>query len=60
MPIQLDEPSYKTQLYLYYKDVVEMERIYGRGWTGIIRELVRQHLRERKAKWNQQETQSTS
>jgi hypothetical protein len=57
MPIQLDEPTYKTILHIYYADAVEMERIYGRGWTGIIRELVRQHLKERKAKW---EAQSTS
>jgi hypothetical protein len=57
MPITLDEPTYKTILQIYYTDAVEMERIYGRGWTGIIRELVRQHLRERKDKW---ETQSTS
>lgn len=58
MPILLDEPIYKATVALFYHDAVEMERIYGRGWTGIVRDLVRAHLKERKAK--QWETPSTS
>jgi len=45
-------PTYLTSIRLYLHDVEELERIYGRGWTGYVREIIHRHLRERRSKVN--------
>jgi len=42
------EPTYNTSIRLYLRDVEEMERIFGYGWSGQIREIIHRYLRERR------------
>lgn len=46
MPEPLDESLWRTSLNLFYSDVVELERRHGRGWTGVVRDLVRAHIKD--------------
>lgn len=48
MPAPSDELLYKTSINLYFEDVLDMERLHGRGWTEIIRNLVREHVKQMK------------
>ena len=45
MPIRPDAPLRKVTLNLYQNDVVAMDHYYGHGWTEIIRNLVRSHVK---------------
>lgn len=38
------DPLLKVTLNLYADDVAKMERLYGRGWSVTVRELVREHV----------------
>ena len=42
-----DEPIRKVTLNLYVRDIADMERLYGRGWTEVVRNLVRARLKEK-------------
>jgi len=44
MPPRSPEPLLKVTFNLFAKDVAEMERRYGRGWTEQVRNMVRKHL----------------
>lgn len=44
MPKLPDEPLHKTNINLYASDVEDMKRVYGYGWSEVVRKLVRQHL----------------
>lgn len=44
MPKLPDEPLHKTNINLYQRDVEDMKRVYGYGWSEVVRNLVRQHL----------------
>lgn len=48
MPKESDEPLRKCTLNLFRKDVVELERLYGRGWTEKVRELVNIHVNNKR------------
>ena len=37
-------PIRKVTLNLYIEDVIDLERLYGRGWTEVVRNLVRKHI----------------
>lgn len=37
----------KTTLNLWAYDVREMERLYGRGWSEKVRDLVHEHLKSK-------------
>ena len=39
-----DEPIRKVTLNLYVQDIKDMERLYGRGWTEVVRNLVHMRL----------------
>lgn len=52
MPKESDLPLRKVTLNLFQSDVAEMERIYGRGWTEQVRELVNIHIMYKKAAGN--------
>lgn len=43
-----EEPLLKITLNLFRKDVEEMKRIHGHGYTEAIRRILRQHLRTRR------------
>lgn len=47
MPEPLDEPIRKISLNIYEADYQEMKRLYGWGWTEIVRDWIREHLRQR-------------
>lgn len=38
----------KVTLNLFSEDVIAMEKRYGYGWSQIVRELVRKHLKEKR------------
>ena len=42
----LPEPGKKVTLLLFEKDVEEAKRRWGPGWTGQIRDLLHQHLKQ--------------
>ena len=42
-----DEALRKVTLNLYVRDIADMERLYGRGWTEVVRNLVRARLKEK-------------
>lgn len=44
----LDEPIRKVLVNVYDADYEEMRAIHGWGWTGIVRDLIRQYLKERR------------
>lgn len=44
MPKLPDEPLHKTNINLYASDVEDMKRVYGYGWSEVIRNLVRKHV----------------
>lgn len=44
MPKLPDEPLHKTNINLYQRDVEDMKRVYGWGWSEVIRNLVRKHM----------------
>jgi hypothetical protein len=46
MPAPLGEPVRKVLVRLFEADAVAMQSRYGRGWSGKLRELLRQHVRE--------------
>jgi hypothetical protein len=46
MPNPLDEPLWRTSLNLFHSDVVELERRHGRGWSEVVRNLVRAHIKD--------------
>lgn len=54
---QLDEPIRKVTLNLYTEDIEILMEVYGRGWTGKIRDLVREHIEENRAQWQTQSTE---
>ena len=41
----LPEPGKKVTLLLYEKDVVEMKRRWGQGWTTQLREVLHEFLK---------------
>lgn len=41
-----DEPLTKVTLNLFTKDLAELKRREGYGWTGVVRSLVRRHLKK--------------
>ena len=43
-----DRPLRKVTMNFYRDDVAELERIYGGGWTGEVREIISRHLMNRK------------
>jgi hypothetical protein len=45
-----ENPIYRTTVWLYLRDVEDLERIYGRGWSSQVREIIHRHLRERRAR----------
>jgi len=47
-----EQPLFLTSIRLYLNDVEELERIYGRGWSGYVREIIHRYLRERRSKVN--------
>lgn len=47
MPPPLDEPLRKVTMNFFAADVLWLERRYGRGWTEVIRDLVRKHRKEK-------------
>lgn len=50
MPAPFDEPLHRTTVMLFANDAAEMEAIYGRGWTEVIRNLVREHVKDKRPK----------
>lgn len=40
-----DEPLRKITLNVYDADVDELQAIYGSGYTGVIRDIIRTHIR---------------
>lgn len=48
MPEPLGEPIKKVLINIYEADVEEMKALYGWGWTGQVRDLVREHLKEKR------------
>lgn len=44
MPKLPDEPLHKTNINLYAADVEDMKRLYGYGWSEVVRKLVRYHI----------------
>lgn len=54
MPTTYDEALHKVTLNLFADDVIAMERIHGRGWSGVIRDMVREHVKEREHRRQQQ------
>lgn len=46
MPAPADEPLSRCDLNLYTKDKAWLFRRYGTGWSVIIRQLVRQHIKD--------------
>lgn len=47
MPPSLERPIQKVTLNLFRDDVAEMVAVYGQGWTGQVRLLVENHIKER-------------
>lgn len=47
MPKLPDEPLHKTNINLYCSDVEQMKEHYGYGWSEVVRNLVRRHLKEK-------------
>jgi hypothetical protein len=45
--MSLDYPIRKTSINLYEQDCLAMERLYGRGWTETIREMVHEHVKKK-------------
>lgn len=45
MPKLPDEPLHKTNINLYSTDVEDMKKLYGYGWSEVVRNLVRKHVR---------------
>lgn len=45
MPKLPDEPLHKTNINLYASDVEDMKRIHGYGWSEVIRNMVRDHIK---------------
>lgn len=43
-----EEPLTKVTLNLFTRDVEDMKRIHGHGYTEVIRRLLRQHLNIRR------------
>lgn len=41
MPTPLDEPLYLTSVKLFAADVEWLQKTYGPGWTGAVRDIVR-------------------
>lgn len=48
MPKFADEPFHKTNINLYASDVEDLKRLYGFGWSEVVRKLVRLHLDRKK------------
>ena len=46
MPAPSDEPLRTCNIKLYAKDQDWLWRTHGHGWTTIVRQLVRKHIRE--------------
>ena len=44
----LDEPGRKISVDIYLADYEELKRIYGYGWSGQVRMIIRDHLRIRR------------
>ena len=40
-----DEPLHKTLINLYKTDVDYMKKKWGQGWSTIVRELIRSHIK---------------
>jgi len=53
MPEPLEEPIKKVLINIFEADITEMKALYGWGWTGMVRDLVRQHLDERRRERNE-------
>ncbi len=51
MPKLPDEPLHKTNINLYASDVEDMKRMYGYGWSEVVRNILRKHVRV--AIWNE-------
>lgn len=43
----LEEPYRKSTVNFFASDIEAMERLYGRGWTEVVRNLVRYHVKEK-------------
>lgn len=53
-PAPSDIPLRRVTLNLYNLDCQQMAEIYGRGWTEVVRNLVRKHVQDHRkelAKW---------
>jgi hypothetical protein len=50
--MSLDYPIRKTSINLYEQDCLAMERLYGRGWTETIREMVHEHIKEKRRNYS--------
>lgn len=46
-PAPLDEAIHRTNINLFLSDVRKLEAWYGRGWTEVVRNLVRDHVKEK-------------
>lgn len=44
MPIRPDEPLRKVTVNLYDSDVIDMQRLYGQGWSTELRRILHYHL----------------
>ena len=44
----LEEPTIKITFLGFDKDMTEFKQVYGQGWTGQLREVIRNHLRIRR------------
>ena len=44
MPQRADDPLRRVTLNLYEADITEMERIYGHGWSTVVRDLLHSHI----------------
>lgn len=50
MPAPSDAPLTRQDLMLYTEDRELMQRAYGRGWTAIVRALLRQYVKDKRLK----------
>ena len=46
MPVRSEEPLSRQELMLFTEDKRLMEAAYGRGWTSILRQLLRQYVKD--------------
>jgi len=47
MPPAAEAPLRKTSINLFAADIDAMERLYGRGWQEVVRNLVKYHVKDK-------------